>query len=86
MNAETVKLTPATCRAARALIGMQQAELARLAQVGESTVRNFEAGRTVPVHNNMAAIVAVLRASGVEIIPAGAELSAGGEGVRFAQG
>lgn len=74
-------MTPDQCRAARGLIGMSQDELAAAANVGNSTVRNFEAGRSVPVTNNLLAIERVLTAAGVEFIPE----NGGGAGVRWAK-
>jgi len=79
---ERQALTPLTkeqSRAARALIDWSQAQLASAANLGESTVRDFEKGRRVPTVNNLAAIRAALEAAGVEFIPP----NGSGAGVRL---
>lgn len=72
-------ITKEQSRAARGLIDWSQAYLAGKANLGESTIRDFEKGRRVPSPNNLAAIRAALEAAGVEFI---AE-NGGGAGVRL---
>jgi transcriptional regulator with XRE-family HTH domain len=61
-------MTPAQSRAARALIGWSQPQLAESASVSISTIRDFETGKRAPIPNNLAAIRAALEAAGVEFI------------------
>lgn len=71
-------LTPAQCRAGRGLYRSQE-QLAEAANVGPSTVRNFEAGRSIPMSNNLTAIQKALEAAGVIFIAENGE----GPGVRL---
>jgi transcriptional regulator with XRE-family HTH domain len=60
-----MSLSPAQCRAARALLDIDQATLARRAVVSRDTVADFEAGIRHPSKNNLAAILIALELAGV---------------------
>ncbi|MGB7599249.1 MAG: helix-turn-helix transcriptional regulator [Candidatus Sulfotelmatobacter sp.] len=64
-------MTPEQCRAARAWLGLSQDDLASAANVGNSTIRDFEAGRREPIANNLAAIQAVLEKKGISFVDGG---------------
>lgn len=74
-----MSLSPEQCRAARALIGLSQGELAHQANVARATVADFERGTRVPHPNNLAAIRRALEAAGVDFI----QEDGGGPGVRL---
>jgi transcriptional regulator with XRE-family HTH domain len=72
-------MTPAQSRAARGLIEWSQSELASRANLGLSTIRDFEKGRRIPTINNLAAIRRALESAGIVFIPQNGE----GPGVRL---
>jgi transcriptional regulator with XRE-family HTH domain len=74
-------LTPAQSRAARGLLNWSQQQLARAANLGPSTIKDFENSKRVPIRNNLDAIVRALEKAGVEFIPE----NGGGAGVRLKQ-
>ena len=61
-------MTPEQCRAARAWLDWPQDQLAKGANVGVSTVRDFEAGRREPTRNNLAAMKAALEKGGISFV------------------
>lgn len=73
-------ISAAQCRAGRALVRMNQQELAKAAEVSTKTVADFE--REIERQLNvrtLRALRAALEAAGVEFIPE----NGGGEGVRL---
>jgi transcriptional regulator with XRE-family HTH domain len=59
-------ILPAQCRAARALLGWSQAQLAHEAAVSKQTLVDFERGARQPYPRTLADIRAALEAAGVE--------------------
>ena len=64
-------MTPAQCRAARALIKWHQTDLARHARVAVSTIRTFEAERSVPKPVTLELLQRALEQAGIEFLPGG---------------
>nr|WP_046868044.1 XRE family transcriptional regulator [Microvirga massiliensis] len=76
-----MRLTPRLCRAARALVGFEQTDLASASGVSKSTIGAFEIkdeGARLTTMNNRALIEAFERA-GLQFIPE----NGGGPGVRL---
>jgi transcriptional regulator with XRE-family HTH domain len=72
-------ITPAQCRAARALLDWSQQRLAAAAHVGVVTVRQFEGSGAQPRPATTDVICRALEAAGIEFIPE----NGGGAGVRL---
>jgi transcriptional regulator with XRE-family HTH domain len=72
-------VTPAQCRAARALLDWTQDDLSREAEVGVVTLRQFERGATEPRRAILAALRRALEEAGVKFING----KGGGPGVRL---
>ena len=78
-------LTPAQLRAARALLGIDQRELADLAGVSLPTIQRMEAseGYVRGVIDTLTKVVAALEFAGVELINENSVSTGGGRGVRL---
>jgi DNA-binding transcriptional regulator YiaG len=79
MSTKIVEMTPAQCRAARALLDMSQTQVAELANLGLSTVVDFERKRRQVSEVSMKAILDALKQAGVIFI----DENGGGPGVRL---
>jgi transcriptional regulator with XRE-family HTH domain len=75
-------LTPALCKAARALAGLTQRQLSARAGVGNQTLADFERGARQTFESNLEKLHSALEDAGVEFMP---ESSSAGPGVRLAK-
>jgi DNA-binding transcriptional regulator YiaG len=66
LSTENVEMTPAQCRAARALVDLTQPKLAQEAGLGLSTVVDFERARRTVSAEAVAAMRVALEGAGVE--------------------
>ena len=78
-------ITAGQIRAARALLGVDQRELARLAELSLPTIQRMEASNGVVRGNvdSLMKLVGALERAGVELIGDGAPSPAAGRGVRL---
>jgi transcriptional regulator with XRE-family HTH domain len=72
-------ISPAQCRAARALLSWRQDELEEASGVAKKTIADFERGARAPRAGTLASIQATLEAAGIEFI----DENGGGAGVRL---
>jgi predicted transcriptional regulator len=75
-------ITRAQIRAARALIGWSQADLAHASGVSQVAIKNLERGSTDPRLSTLSSIQAAFDQAGVIFLEPG-DLRGGGAGVRF---
>ncbi len=75
-----VTISAPQCRAARALLGWSQDDLAAAANVHKRTIMDFETGKRTPHHGTLGLLVNAFAAAGVVFIHPDPTT---GEGVRF---
>jgi predicted transcriptional regulator len=80
-------ITASQLRAARALLGVDQRQLAEMAGVSLPTIQRMEAseGNVRGVVDTLTKVIEALERAGVELIGENAESRGGGRGVRFRQ-
>ncbi len=79
-------LTPAQCRAGRALLGWSQDQLAAAGGVAKRTLADFETGRRQPYDRTLRDLREAMERAGAAFMAAGEIANEGGPGVRLAQG
>jgi transcriptional regulator with XRE-family HTH domain len=70
------EFSPRQCRAARALLGWSQQDLAKNAGVGVSTVADFERGQRTPMKDNADAMRTALEKAGITFRPDSVKIGA----------
>ena len=71
-------MSPEQCRAARAILNLEQSDVAARAGIARATLIDYEKGQRVPRTKTIAAVRAALEAAGVEFL----DENGGGAGVR----
>lgn len=61
-------LSPEQSRAARGWLGWSQEDLSKRANVGLSTLKDFESGKRSPMRNNLEAMRRVLESAGIGLL------------------
>ena len=81
-------ITAAQLRAARAIAGIDQRELARLSGISVPTIQRMEASKDIVRGNvdSLMKLIGALEAAGLELIGEGATSEGGGRGVRLKVG
>ena len=74
--------SPNQCKAARGLLGWNQAALADKADVGEKSISDFETGKIQPTRRTMANLRRAFKKAGIIFVAAGDASPPAGEGVR----
>lgn len=72
-------LSPVQCKAARALLAWNQQDLAQRAQLGVSTIADFERGKRTPTESNIEAMVKAFVAADVSFVDGGVQIAAAGD-------
>ncbi|QNQ40040.1 helix-turn-helix domain-containing protein [Brucella intermedia] len=61
-------ISPAQCRAARALLAWSQSDLCEAANVGRATLANFESEKSTPYERTLRDIQSALEKAGIEFL------------------
>lgn len=77
-----MSILPEQCRAARAILGISQDQLAEASKVAKATIANFELGKRMPYERTLHDIQAALEVAGVVFLEPGVSRG-GGAGVRL---